>query len=242
VLPEPNLPNRMGETHCLNSPAWSLFNEYIGNIVYGVVLHRLSARALAGLCVIAAVGLVAAVRPFSSIAQGWDLDYWWMGPVRLAYPFMAGMLVHRLRLSIRLPLAYVWLSVALIAIFTAPPMGPDNSVVEALCVIFVFPLVLILGAGQARIEGVIGRLCRFTGRLSYPLYMVHYPAVYIFAHWLWARHPSAPAVWIAGIGLYAGAIATAWLLMTFYDEPLRAWLTRRLEGQQPPPASQRALG
>ncbi len=228
LLPEPNLPNRLGETHCLDAPAWSLFQEYIGNIAYGLFIHRLSKRQLAGLCMVSAIVLVAAFSRFPSIAQGWDLDHWWMGGVRLAYPFLAGILVQRLGWRIKLPGAYAWLSIILVLIFTAPLIGRFNSIAEALCVILVFPLMLCCGAGQTSVSGPIGAVCRFTGRLSYPLYMVHYPAIYIFSHWLWSHNPSAPAVWAAAITLYVGVVVLAALLMKFYDEPVRAYLTSKI--------------
>jgi peptidoglycan/LPS O-acetylase OafA/YrhL len=74
----------------------------------------------------------------------------------------------------------------------------------------------------------MGRFCRWTGRLSYPLYMSHYPAIYIYDHWLDQGHPSQPLIWVVSVGLYIGLIAMAWAITKYYDEPLRAYLGRKL--------------
>src|SRR5690606_34755180 len=42
-----------GEMFPLNGPSWSLFFEYIGNILYALFLRRLSTRALTVLVVLA---------------------------------------------------------------------------------------------------------------------------------------------------------------------------------------------
>ena len=46
-----------GEMFPLNGPSWSLFFEYIGNILYAVFIHRLSTKALTILVVLLGVGL-----------------------------------------------------------------------------------------------------------------------------------------------------------------------------------------
>ena len=38
-----------GEMFSLNGPSWSLFFEYIGNILYALFIHRLSNKALTGI-------------------------------------------------------------------------------------------------------------------------------------------------------------------------------------------------
>ena len=47
----------VGEMYPLNGPAWSLFFEYIGNVLYALFIRRLSTRALAVLVAAAGCGL-----------------------------------------------------------------------------------------------------------------------------------------------------------------------------------------
>lgn len=66
-----------GEMFPLNGPAWSLFFEYIGNILYAVAIHRLSKRALRILVGLLGVGLVVySLQNYSGayyLGVGWTL-------------------------------------------------------------------------------------------------------------------------------------------------------------------------
>jgi peptidoglycan/LPS O-acetylase OafA/YrhL len=236
LLPSPCLPNRFGETHSLNAPAWTLLQEYIASVVYGVLGQHLSRRALCGLCFVGAVALVLTALHFGNLSAGWAWSNFWAAPVRLLYPFCAGLLLYRLNLRIALAHSYLWLSLLLVALFAAPALGRFDALYEALCVVCAFPLVICLGAGIARLDGWIGRFCRLSGRLSYPVYIIHYPAIYLFAHWIWSTHPSDERLWLVASLLYAGVICVAWLLLRYYDEPLRAYLTRKLTAAANEPA------
>jgi peptidoglycan/LPS O-acetylase OafA/YrhL len=228
LLPSPCLPHRFAETHSLDSPAWTLFQEYLANVAYGLFGSRLSRRALAVLCALSAIAVMLTALHFGNLSTGWGWSNFWAAFVRVTYPFFAGLLLYRLDIRVTLRHSYVWLSLLLVALFTAPDLGRFTGIYEALCVIVVFPLTICLGTGVARLSGVIGRLCRFTGRLSYPLYIIHYPAIYVFAHWVWSRHPSTMRLWLVSALLYVGITFAAWCLLRYYDEPLRKYLSRKL--------------
>jgi len=49
----------LGEMFPLNGPSWSLFFEYIGNILYALIIRRFSTKVLAGLVVLFGIGLAA---------------------------------------------------------------------------------------------------------------------------------------------------------------------------------------
>jgi peptidoglycan/LPS O-acetylase OafA/YrhL len=228
LLPSPCLPNRFGETHSLNAPAWTLFQEYLANVAYGLFGQHLSKRALVVLCSISAVAVALTALHFGNLSTGWAWSNFWAAFVRVAYPFLAGLLLYRVGIRIALPRSYVWLSLLLVALFTAPAFGRFDALYESLCVIVAFPMVICLGVGVLELAGPIGALCRLSGRLSYSLYIIHYPAIYVFAHWVWKTHPPTARLWPVAVLLYFGVILAAWLLVKYYDEPLRAYLTRKL--------------
>lgn len=227
LLPSPTLPDRFGETHSLNAPAWTLSQEYLANLAYGLFGQRLSRRALGALCLIGAVAIVLTALHFGNLSTGWAWSTYWAAFVRVTYSFFAGLLLYRLNVRLALPHSYVWLSLLLVALFAAPALGRFGAVYEAACVIVVFPLVIGLGSGVGKLNGAAGSLCRLSGRLSYPVYIIHYPAVYVFAHWVWKTHPANGQVWLVGSLLYIGVLFAAWLLLKYYDEPLREYLTRK---------------
>ncbi len=101
-----------------------------------------------------------------------------------------------------------------------------NGLYDAACVLFLFPLVILCGAHSNAGTGMI-RLCKFSGRLSYPLYITHIPFVYVLAGYAWTRHPSMDMKLIWIFLLIPFVIFVAWIALKYFDEPVRAWLTRR---------------
>ena len=67
-----------GEMFPLNGPCWSLFFEYLGNILYALFIHRLSNKALCRTDNIAGSG-IGIIRHFRHLrirkyGVGWTLD------------------------------------------------------------------------------------------------------------------------------------------------------------------------
>jgi peptidoglycan/LPS O-acetylase OafA/YrhL len=228
LLPTPALPNRYGETHSLNGPSWSLLQEYLANLVYAVIGPRLGRRGLWAVVIVAAGALVLTALRHGHLHGGWDWDTLWMAPVRVAFPFFAGLLLYRSGLRLRLPWAYGLLSLLLLALFAAPAFRPAGYY-QAFCVIVVFPLTVAAGAGTYTTSGPLRAVCQWSGRLSYPLYLSHYPFVYIFIHWFRNTSPPLAQAYAVAAGLSAFFILLAWLALRFYDEPLRAWLVTRFQ-------------
>ena len=222
------------ETYPLDGPAWSLMFEYIANILYMLLLRRLPTLLL-GVAVAAAAAAtvwLGITGPNGDFIGGWALTghELTVGFVRLAYPFLMGLLMARMNRLIRIPAAFWVCSLALIAVFVSPRLGgPEwvNGLYEAGCILLVFPLIVAAGAG-GRISGRFSTAaCRFLGDISYPLYITHYPLIYLYTGWASDVHPSPGAAAGYGALLLAGSLGIAWVCLRFYDLPVRAWLTRR---------------
>lgn len=243
MLPLPKALDVRGwnELHPLNGPAWSLFYEYLANIGYALVFRRLSSRALAVLAVLAAALLLhlALFGERRDLIGGWslDLDGLHVGFARVLYPFLAGMLLMRLGKRIRIDHSFAVSSVILIAALSIPRLGStahhwSNGLYDALCVILIFPLIVAIGAGEKRVDGVSVRIARFFGDLSFPLYITHYPLIYLYTAWVADNNVSAAqGVFWGGVVLIV-AVSTAYASLTLYDAPLRRWLSSRLLGRK----------
>ncbi|WP_343672902.1 acyltransferase [Chitinophaga sp.] len=224
MIPYPVVAERYFNLFNLNAPAWSLFWEYVANIVYGVVLWRLSRRVLVGLLIIAAVGILFVSHSAGNLMGGWSGGTFWQGGARIAYSFLAGMLVYRYNLIIRNKLGFLGLSVMLLAALMMP-YTTWNWLAEALVVIVYFPFLIALGAGAGLHAGTRG-ICNFSGKISYPLYMTHYMVMFSFANYYNQYKPGTGLlVWIVVTGLVV-LTAFAWLVMVLYDMPVRKYLTR----------------
>jgi len=229
------------EMHPLDGPAWSLFFEYLANILYALVLRRVPILVLSILVFLAACLLVevAVGGKGGDLIGGWAIDVTQLhiGFGRLLFPFMAGMLLMRLGKTIRVPGAFAVCSVLLIAVFCTPRVGGAdhlwmNGVFEAVCVIAIFPLIVAIGAGPSARDGLSGRVARFFGDLSYPLYITHYPLIYLYRGWAGSGHPTAGQGVAYGAVLLITAIVLAFACLKLYDEPVRAWLSKRFLGRR----------
>ena len=243
VLPWRTLPERGDDTHSLDGPTWTLFQEYLGNIAYALVLRRLSLWALAALLLPAGALLVYGGMHYGTLSKGFGWDGFWMAPVRLAFPFITGLLLYRV--IDRLPrrrIGIVPLGLVLVIVFALPVIGAAghrdgqglvvgpaghaamNGLFEALIVMLGFPALILLGAhssGAARVN----RACATLGRLSYPLYIIHYPFVYLLWDFAFFGHPSTLALNRALICTFPAMILLATVVMLVYDEPVRRWLS-----------------
>ena len=84
-----------------------------------------------------------------------------------------------------------------------------------------------IGAGENITAGPALGACKFLGAVSYPLYITHYPLIYIYTTWVIDRHISVQQGILYGVLLLITAILIAYACLKLYDEPLRAWLSRR---------------
>ena len=224
MLPTPDI-RGWNETHSINGPAWSLFQEYIANIIYGVFGNRMGNTILMVIVAISAIVLTAVLVNRGDIATGWGYDTFWIGVTRMMYPFFAGLLLQRSGKLIRIPMAYLVCSVALTIIFMLPTTQ-FNGIYESACIIIAFPIIVAAGAG-GQINGRWARLCQFSGDISYPLYILHYPFIYIYTAWVAEKKPQPTEIFPVAIGLLLFLIVLAYAALKLYDEPVRKWLKER---------------
>ncbi|MBQ5643548.1 MAG: acyltransferase [Bacteroidaceae bacterium] len=233
-----------GEMYSLNGPSWSLFFEYLGNIMYALFIRRLPNKALA--CLVAISGVLWAwfaignVSGYDMLGVGWTLEgnNFLGGLLRMTFPFTLGMLIARNFKPVRVP-GIFWISIAvLFALFSVPYIPADlcscaegislNSTYELACIVLVFPLIVWLAASGNMTGQVSHKVCKFLGDLSYPLYIVHYPVMYLFYSWLIKnKFYTLAETWQVVILVFAINITLAYACLKLWDEPVRRWLTKR---------------
>ena len=228
--------------------------EYIGNILYAFILRRLPKIALAILCLSCAFFTLDLTLgwdvfgffpdgPQYTVIGGWSLtgQQIYIGFTRLLYPFLCGLLISRILPGhrtesnpsgspIHLRGGFWWCSLALVAIFSIPCIGGDRGVpdgiFQAACILLLFPLIVLTGAGSVTTDPKSTAVCKWLGDISYPIYITHYPIMYMQMGWV-AGHPDAP-VWMhvmMNLGVVFMSIILAWGLLKAYDLPVRKWLT-----------------
>jgi peptidoglycan/LPS O-acetylase OafA/YrhL len=169
-----------------------------------------------------------------NFAGGWSVD----GPnlrigfTRLMYPFFGGLLLFRLGKIIRVPHAFWVCSGLILTVLALPRLGGEayyriNGLYESLCIIFIFPLIVAMGAGGTLGGKYSAGICDFLGRISYPIYITHYPLIYIYTEYVAHSRLSLTKTYPYALLVFFGGLALAYAYLRFYDEPLRNWLKKR---------------
>lgn len=222
----------------LNGPSWSLFFEYIGSILYAVLLHRRSSKWLSVVTAVSACGLaVMALGNFSgsyNIGMGWTLaEYGFLGGFfRLSFSFSIGLLMSRGFRPRKIRSAFWLCSAMLAAIFATPYVGGAsmpmlNAGFDLACTLFIFPAIVYIGACGTTTDATSTRICDTLGQLSYPVYIIHYPVMYLFYAWVWSNGKTLAEAWPVGAVLFVAILLMAWPAYRFYDLPVRTYLTHR---------------
>ena len=225
-----------GEMHSLNGPAWSLFFEYIANILYAVVFRRFSNKVLS-LFVLVFAAMVVNYTVFGTkgdVIGGWSLNLEQLnvGFTRLLYPFFAGILLSRLGKLIHIKGAFWVCSILITIVLALPRFGDENTLwmnglYESFCIILIFPLIVAIGAGGEIKNTFSLKICKILGDISYPIYITHYPLIYWFTAWVIDNKITMEDGYLVGIGVVVTSIVIAYLCLKLYDEPVRNWLQNK---------------
>lgn len=226
------------EMYPLNGPSWSLFFEYIGNILYALFLRRMPTAFLAFFVGLAGVGLasysVLSLSGYGHLGVGWSLidNNLLGGLLRLLFSFGIGLLMSRVFKPVKVRGAFWLCTVALAVLFAVPHIGSadatwQNGIYDAVCTIIVFPCLVYIAASGKTTDKVSSAVCKFLGDISYPIYIVHYPSMYLYYSWLWKNGYTFSQTWPVALGLFFGNIILAYACLKLYDEPVRRWLSRK---------------
>jgi peptidoglycan/LPS O-acetylase OafA/YrhL len=207
----------------LNGPQYSLFLEIIVNAFWAsaIVLRGRAAAVL-----LAVLGLIG-VAVFG--LGGDQASTFWSGLPRVFGSFYLGALAYEVGPWIRAksPHLFPFGIVAMAGLFLWPNALPMPVVL--LWIALISPLVVISGAG-VRLPERARPVALLLGRLSFPIYALHYPLFCWINGVVQAKtHRQLPAIEIPLILIAVPLLA--WLLLVLYDEPLREALSRRTKAR-----------
>lgn len=103
-----------------------------------------------------------------------------------------------------------------------------NGLYDTVCFAILFPIIVYLGASGKTTDKYTTRVCKFLGDISYPLYMVHYPFIYLYYAWVKNENLTFVQSLPGAAALVIGSILLAYLCLKVYDEPVRKYLTKMI--------------
>jgi len=232
-----------GEIFPADPPAWSLFFELVASLAF-VILFTLRRNALikiiltsyAALLLSAVLSSFIEYRQNLDIGQGWGTSNFLIGFPRVLFGFSLGILLYSwlhteyyskvstfARQYVRSPYLLYGMFVVIVAIPNT--FGIFGDLYSVLILVSVVPCLVFIGAAVRCDRGFDLAIAKFLGWISYPVYCLHFPigrAVFLWArsdHWLQAE---------AAFVSIAATLVAVIVLTRFYEEPTRAYLTRKL--------------
>lgn len=196
-----------------NGPQWSLFYEVVANLLHAVALRRCSLPVLAAIAASAFGLLLLLSWAGGSMALGMTGRTFWAGFPRVLFGYTVGIILFRLYARGCLPALDLpaWLLAAALPCLLLA-YGPAWWLSGPL-LLLAFPLILVAGL-SARLSPLQLDVARQFGRLSYPLYAVHSPVVFLVVQLPLSRSAGMAAA-------FAASLAAAWALANLVEFRLR---------------------
>lgn len=224
-----------GPLYPANGPVWSLFFELVANLIYGALVVTVSTSALLAISGTAGALLVALTLYYGDFEAGFTPLQLLGGLARVGFGFFLGVALFRWREKsswMRFGAKPALPLILLVAALFWPTSTSDGitKLHDLVSVFIVMPLVVILGA-NVTVTRTAG-LCSLAGRLSFPLYAIHWPLL------LWSSAIAARVDLPEGIEFsitVAVILVLAFLTDRFVDGPARRALTdlsRRVAGER----------
>ncbi len=215
-----------------NPASWSLFFEMIAGLSFPL-LCRMKTRPLFACVLICWAGFMGGGLWLGSqngfyslfLDAGWGIGNFGVGFPRALFGFACGTLLYRLHDRRAPPFSpRPWMLYLALALAIAFPFS-IKGIYHAIAVTAFAPLVVLAGATTRCGVGLSARTAQMLGRMSYPVYCLHFPVGrFVF---LGAEPFHLPLFATVAIAI-AATLSLSFLAVAFVDEPIRALLSRRL--------------
>jgi peptidoglycan/LPS O-acetylase OafA/YrhL len=215
----------------LNGPAWSLYFEWIANIAWVTVLVRLGRGAL--LAIVVASGIVYCLVAVRRGGVGWGYEVYALalGLPRVTFPYVVGLTIWTFRDYLPATISsagFLLIAAAFVLLLGFPTFRVhiDLAAYELAVVCVGFPAIIFLGAAQvpARLDAIL----MWLGRISYPLYIIHFPILRLVSSRSGLHTDSRGEAFLWVVGEVVAALLLADALQRVWDAPVRDRLTRHL--------------
>ena len=213
----------------LNGPQYTLFLELVVNIAW-IALRRIDGMGTAFAIMVTGYALTALFG-----MGGDEVATVWTGLPRVFGAFYAGVLLYYLQAGVALFASARWRMLFWPLLLVSGglfywPHGLDFWIAWSWSLI-VAPLLVLSGA-QVAVHGRIRQASLTLGAISFPVYALHYP-IFIWINADYQQVVGGKNFGTETLLALPGVLVVSWLLLRFYDEPLRraltAWPRRRAQ-------------
>ena len=212
----------------INGPSWSMFAEYIENIIYGIM-----ARYLSGYYIIVALGLSAIIESvfichYGTPNTGYMSKTIWLSLIRIQFPFICGIsinYIYRLGYLNRIRCSSVIPPIVLVFMLTVS-INISVLAFSLVSVFFVIPAIIVTGIAANHCQTNSSWFYSFLGKISYPLYVLHMP-IMMFGIERMRLIESVVLRAVVFAGAMLALVIASYIAVIFYDGPVRRFLTAK---------------
>jgi peptidoglycan/LPS O-acetylase OafA/YrhL len=237
-LPSPS--DRVAGIFPFDPAAWSLALEWAINVIYATWAVRQGTKRLAIVVAVSAVALVPCAIAYGSLDIGWGASTAVGGALRICFAFTLGVVIQRLLSdgTLHVPSVHPLGLLALLALALLTPIGGQTVYYDLFCDFAIFPIFVIF-ACCSETPASLNRVFAEAGRLSYALYILHNPLMSWFGGvWKIVTHQELAAMpALSGVPLLATVLIGSFLATSYFDEPVRNYLSSRTAKPKLQPAS-----
>lgn len=203
----------VGAVFPLNEPAWSLFFELAVNAVFFIWLAGRKRWTLVPIIVLSLGAYQVAAHLWGGWHGGWGVSEFGTGIPRVMFGFFLGVWIYRVHHRVAPALRRVGpLFTALLLVTFWRPFRHN-----AAWSLFLFAPLTVLANSGVLPGPAMRRWCEIAGRLSYPLYITHFPLFRL----LWVEGDIRRLGSVGHLGVAVSlALIMAWML-AWVDERLR---------------------
>ncbi|NDF12684.1 MAG: acyltransferase [Proteobacteria bacterium] len=214
-----------------NGPTWSVSAEWVVNIVFFGLVWRYRRIPNVLLWSIVACG---ALYLISVSPQTLETPTKNVPMARAIVGFCLGWLIFRYHKKLPvIQLSYLYVFETVLMIITLWMTVYHDDVVKAggdyIFELILIPTLITVSLYRGGIIGFIFSLpvCTFLGRISYSIYLLHYPLTYLVVHNDWLMSFSSPSLGILYIGILIVVATTAYIVIEKPGRALGRYLTRK---------------
>ena len=217
----------------LNIPVWSLFFELISNLAAVLIWRRLGNRLLAVIIGVSAVALTVLFLATGDLDQGTVWGTLPGGLARVMFSFFLGVALYRMRARFsKFAVHPLILAAVMIALLAPNLAGSARGAYGLVAVLVICPLLVAAGSASKPWTGA-APFFLLAGQVSYALYVLHTPGWDILGAMVglathqreaWQANP------LLGVAFLALILPAAWIAATYFDAPVRRFLTGARKG------------
>lgn len=204
-----------------NVPGWSVSAEWAAYLAFPLLaarVRRVESMRTTVLAIVLLYALLALAMNLLSLRA--TLSY---GLVRIAAGFTAGVLLHRLWMLRGAPRdADGARPVLALVLLVGGATVLESSVAKYAAAVWlpILACAVVYGLASSRSRWLCAPLAQWLGRISFSLYMVHWPIVQLYRRGA-ESFPHAPSRALVTLAAIVSSILVGWLMYRFVEEPSR---------------------